>query len=148
MSFANSLALSVIQFAVPTFFCINDKEKAKHVDGALEKLDFIYDGVTVTTPQFLSVLDDSESYAFPQYRSGKVKSIPAPQYVHRSASIFIRRIEDKHGKVILVAIENYRHASSENRFRDTAKKVLKEIFAMVSILPSSEPHQDTINSSN
>jgi hypothetical protein len=104
--------------------------------------------VTVTTPQFLSVLDNSDNYAFPQYCSGKVKSIPVTQYIHRSASIFIRRIEDKHGKVILVAVENYRHASSENRFHDTAKKVLKEIFAMVGTLPSSEPDQDTINSSN
>jgi hypothetical protein len=136
-------AIALGKFAVPTFICIDDKEKAKQIDAGLQVLDFIYDGVVITTPQFLSVLENSQHYNFPQYRSGKVRSIPAHQYVHRSASIFIRKLQDEEGKVILVGIENYRHASNENKFRDTAKKVLKEVFAMVANLPSNGTDSDT-----
>lgn len=95
------------------------------------------------------MLDNSDRYSFPQYRSGKVRSIPSHQYVHRSASIFIRKLEDEQGKVILVGIENYRNANNENKFRDTAKKVLKKVFAMVAaLLSDSEPNSEAINSGN
>lgn len=101
------------------------------MDDTLQKLDFVYDGVTVTSPQFLECID-GDDFNFARYRSGMMKSIPSPQYVHRSGALFIRKLTDRSGKVILVGIENYRHASNENMFREITRRVvrqLKEIFA-------------------
>lgn len=122
--------------AVPTFITIRDKKKAEAVEDALLKLDFVYDGITITSPQFLECINNSDDYRFPHYRSGRVKAIPSPQFVHRSGALFIRKIKDRQGKVILVGIENHRHASDENMFRDRSLAVMKKVFDMVELLPS------------
>ncbi len=102
------------------------------MDETLKILDFVYDGITITSPEFLECIDSPDDYNFPRYRSGQVKSISCPQYVHRSGAIFIRRIMDRNGKVILVGIENYRHASNENKFREITRKVVEELMVTIS----------------
>ena len=127
---------------MPTFITIRDTKKAEAIEEALLKLDFVYDDITITSPQFLECIDNSDDYRFPHYRSGRVKAIRSPQFVHRSGAIFIRKLTDRQGKAILVGIENYRHASNENMFRDIAKSVMKDVFAMVESLPSRNDDQD------
>jgi len=122
--------------AVPTFITIRDKMKSEMIEEILLKLDFVHDGITITSPQFLECIDNSEDYRFPLYSSGRVKAIPAPQLVHRSGAIFIRKLTDREGKVILVGIENYRHASDENMFREIAKSVMKKVNDLIQSLPS------------
>jgi len=129
-------SICMYQLAVPTFITIRDLKKAEAIEEALLKLDFVYDDITITSPQFLECIDNSDDYRFPHYRSGRVKAIQAPQFVHRSGAIFIRKLMDRHGKAILVGIENYRHASNENMFRDIAKSVIKKVFDMIQSLPS------------
>lgn len=104
------------------------------VDETLKELDFVYDGITVTSPQFLECIDDGKDFSFARYRSGKVKSIPCPQFVHRSGALFIRKVTDRSGKVILVGIENYRHASNENMFREITRTVVHELAEKISKL--------------
>jgi len=128
--------LFIHALVVPTFVTIRDKNKAEAVEDALLKLDFVYDGITITSPQFLECINNSDDYRFPHYRSGRVKAIPSPQFVHRSGALFIRKIKDRQGKVILVGIENHRHASDENMFRDISPAVMKKVFDMVESLPS------------
>jgi len=124
--------------AVPTFICIREKGKSKGVNDVLRQLDFIYDGITISSPQFLECIDKSEDFSFPRYRSGKVKSIPSPQFVHRSGALFIRKMTDRYKKVILVGIENYRHASPENKFREIARNLCEELSEMVGKLDFDE----------
>jgi hypothetical protein len=133
-----SYSLHLHALAVPTFLCIRDKKKSEAVGEALSKLDFVYDGVTLTDAQFLECIDDSEDFYFPTQRSGKIKKIASHQYVHRSGALFIRKLTDRQGKVILAGIENYRHASSENKFRDTAKGIIKDLFKAVDELPGDD----------
>ena len=121
---------------MPTFITIRDTKKADAIGEALLKLDFVYDGITMTSPQFVECIDNSDDYRFPRYRSGRAKAIPSPQFVHRSGAIFIRKLTDRQGKAILIGIENYRHASNENMFRDIAKSVIKKVFDMIQSLPS------------
>ena len=71
------------QLAVPTFITIREKGK-EDVEDILFRLDFVYDGITITSPQFLECIDNREEFRFPHYRSGRVKAIPSPQFVHRS----------------------------------------------------------------
>ena len=105
------------------------------IEETLLKLDFVHDGITITSPQFLECIDNSEDFRFPHYRSGRVKAIPAPQFVHRSGAIFIRKLTDREGKTILVGIENYRHASVENKFREISKSVIKKVLDLIEHLP-------------
>jgi hypothetical protein len=98
----------------------------------LKDLDFVYDGITVTSPQFLECIENGRDFSFARYRSGKVKSIPCPQFVHRSGALFIRKVTDRSGKVILVGIENYRHASNENKFREITRRVVREVADKIS----------------
>lgn len=102
----------------------------------------MHDGITMTSPQFLECIDNSEDFRFPHYRSGRVKAIPSPQFVHRSGAIFIRKLTDREGKVILAGIENYRHASVENKFRQIAKSVIKKVLDLIESLPSSKGEVD------
>lgn len=122
---------------------MRDPKKAKAVEETLLKLDFVHDGITITSPQFLECIDNSEDYRFPHYRSGRVKAIPAPQFVHRSGAIFIRKLTDREGKAILVGIENYRHASEENNFREIAKSLIKEVIDSINAIPlqNAEPNE-------
>jgi hypothetical protein len=108
--------------------------KADLLDEALKERDFIHDGIQFNDPQLLICIDKSEEYDFPKYRSGKIKSIPARQYVHRSGALFIRKICDRQGWTILAGIENNRHASTENGFREIAKRVLREVSEVVASL--------------
>ena len=124
------------QLSVPTFMTIRDTKKAEAVEAALFELDFVYDGITITSPQFLECINNSDDYRFPHYRSGRVKAISSPQFVHRSGALFIRKMTDRQGKVILAGVENHRHASDENMFRYIAKSIMKEVFDMVESLPS------------
>jgi hypothetical protein len=75
----------------------------------------------------LECIDDGKDFSFARYSSGKVKSIACPQFVHRSGALFIRKVTDRFGKVILVGIENYRHASKENMFREVTREVVHEL---------------------
>ena len=93
----------------------------------MKKKDFVDDGIHFTDSQVLECTGDSHEYDFPKYRSGKVKTIPARQFVHRSGALLIRKILDRQGWAILAGMENYRHASNENGFRDIAVKILREV---------------------
>ena len=134
-STATLLNCHVHQLAAPTFITIREPKKADAVDETLSKLDFVYDGITITSPQFLECIENSDEYRFPHYRSGRVKAIPAPQFVHRSGAIFIRKLTDREGKAILVGIENYRHASEENKFREIAKSVIRSVLDSIKTRP-------------
>ena len=125
---------------------MRDKKKTQAIEKSLLKLDFVHDGVTITSPQFLKCIDNSDDFRFPRFhRSGKLKSIPSPQFVHRSGAIFIRKLTDREGKVILVGIENYRHASVENRFREIAKSVIEKVSDMIKSLPSGNDDNQEAN---
>jgi hypothetical protein len=128
--------LYIHALAAPTLITIRDSKKADAIEESLLKLDFVHDGITITSPQFLECIDNSDHYRFPHYRSGRVKAISSPQFVHRSGAIFIRKLTDREGKVILAGIENYRHASDENKFRQIAKTVIKKVIDIVESLPS------------
>jgi len=104
----------------------------------------VHDGITITSPQFLECVDNSEDFRFPNYRSGRVKAIPAPQFVHRSGAIFIRKLTDREGKTILVGIENYRHASLENNFREIAKSTIKQVINLIECIP----HHSSVQGEN
>lgn len=132
---------------MPTFLCIRDKNKADCVRDVLSKLDFVYDGVTLSEPQFLDCIDDSEDYHFPTLRSGKVKNISSPQYVHRSGALFVRKLTDRQGKVILATIENPRLAAAEKKSRDIAKQLIDDLINAIAELPS-ENCQNTNGSMN
>ena len=136
--FLNSLDLSRnFKFAVPTLLCLRDKDKAELLDESLKSLDFVEDGIYMTDSQVLECIDDSEGYDFPKSRfNGKVKNIPARQFVHRSGALFFRVIRDQQGWAILAGIENYRHASKENRFRDIAKQMVHSVAKMVATIPA------------
>lgn len=126
----------MLKLAAPTFISLRDPKNADAAETILSGLDFVNDGVTITSPQFLECIDSGD-FRFPHYRSGRVKAIPSKQFVHRSGAIFIRKIADREGKVILVGIENYRHASNENRFRQIAKSVVKKVIDLIESLPAS-----------
>ena len=127
-----------LKLAVPKFICIREKKRDKGVDRVVKDLDFVYDGVTITSPQFLECIDDSDDFSFPRYRQGKIKSIASHQYVHRSGALFIRKMKDRYGKVILVGIENYRHASGENQFREITRNIVKELSNLVQNLEEDD----------
>lgn len=94
-------------------------------------MDFLDDGIRFTQGQVLDCIENSHEFDFPRYRNGKVRSIPSRQLVHRSGALFIRDIRDRQGWSILVGIENYRHASRENRFRETALEILRHVSNLV-----------------
>lgn len=104
----------------------------------LKKMDFVDDGVRFTNGHVVDFIEKSYEFDFPKYRNGKVRGIPSRQYVHRSGALFIRDIRDRQGWSILVGIENYRHASKENKFRDTALETLRQIARLVESLSSEE----------
>lgn len=136
--------LSSPQLAVPTFLTIRDTIKAKKARDILKELDFLYDGMAVTSSQFLECIDNAKEFSFPRYRSGKIKSIPSTQYVHRSGALFVRKMADRSGKVILVGIENYRHASNENMFREITRKVVHELTEKICKLEMQDEEEEGI----
>ena len=113
--------------AVPTLISVKDKDTVKRLDAVLKEKDFIHDGTQSTDANVLECIDKGHEYDFPRYRSGKIKAIPSRQYVHRSGALFVRKIIDRQGWAILAGIENYRHASKENGFREIASQLVKEI---------------------
>jgi hypothetical protein len=104
----------------------------------LKKMDFLDDGIRFTNGQIVDLIEKSHEFDFPKYRNGKVRSIPSRQYVHRSGAVFIRDLRDRQGWSILVGIENYRHASKENKFRETALEKLRHVARVVASLSSEE----------
>ncbi len=102
----------------------------------LEIMDFIDDGIRFTFGQVLDCIGKSHEFDFPKYRNGRFKSIPSRQYVHRSGALFIRNLRDRQGWSILVGIENYRHATKENKFRETALEKLRAVSMVVACLSS------------
>jgi hypothetical protein len=116
---------------VPTLICIRNKEKVGLLHETLKKKDFVDDGIQYTNANILECIDNSEEYYFPKYRSGKIKDIPARQFVHRSGALFMRSIQDSQGWVILAGIENYRHANTENGFREIAGQIIREVTQLV-----------------
>jgi hypothetical protein len=101
------------------------------VDEILKGMGFVDDGIQFTNASVLECIDSSGEYEFPKYRSGKIKNIPARQYVHRSGALFMRNIQDRQGWTILAGIENYRHANKENAFRETACQIVREVSELV-----------------
>jgi len=126
-----------VQFAVPTFFTLRNKENAEKMNEKLRSMDFIDDGIRFTNGQVLDCIENNHEFDFPRYRNGKVRGIPSRQLVHRSGALFIRDIRDRQGWSILVGIENYLHASKENRFRETALGILREVPTIISSLSSA-----------
>lgn len=111
-------------FAVPTVLTLRDKGKVDELTRQLMENEFIDDGIRFTDSQVLDCIEQSEDFNFPRYRSGKIRSIPSRQYVHKTGALFIRNIRDRQGWSILAAMENYRHESKENGNRETAGDLL------------------------
>lgn len=101
------------------------------MDKLLISKGFVHDGIQFTNANVLECIDDYDGYDFPKYRSGKYREISARQYVHRSGALFIRNIIDRQGWAILAGIENYRHASKENEFREIAGRIIREVSQLV-----------------
>jgi hypothetical protein len=98
------------------------------LDDALKARDFVCDGIHFTEPQVLECIENNDEYDFPRYRrGGRIKSIPARQYVHRTGALFIRDIRDSQGWSILAGLENHRLATQENGLRDAAWTLLQEV---------------------
>ena len=71
-------------------------------------MDYVNDGIHFTESQILDCIDGND-FDFPKYRSGRIRSIPARQYVYRpTGAVFIRTIRDLQGWMIIVFIENTR----------------------------------------
>ena len=76
----------------------------------------------------LECIENSDEYDFPRYRrGGRIRWIPARQYVHRSGTLFIRDIRDRQGWTILAGIENRKLARPGNDFWETTLTLLAEI---------------------
>lgn len=94
----------------------------------LKSEGFVYDGIQFTeATSVLECIDNSEAYDFRRMSSGKFCSIQGRQYVHRSGAVFMRALIDRQGWAILAGIENYRHASKENSFREIASKTIRKL---------------------
>ena len=108
---------------------MRDAQTADLLDTALVDNMFADDGIHFTDiMQVLKCLDkNGEEFDFPKkYRSGKLRHVPARQFVHRSGTLFVRKIRDRQGWAILVVIENSREASRDG-FRETVQRILREV---------------------
>lgn len=115
------------KFVVPPTICVRDSQTAGLLDAALLDNLFADDGIHFTDiMQVLKCIDRGEEFDFPKYRSGKVRHVPARQFVHRSGTLFVRKIRDRQGWVIMVVIENGREASRDG-FRETVQRILREL---------------------
>jgi hypothetical protein len=122
---------------------LRNKEKSEQLCDELKQMDFLDDGIRFTNGQVVDLIEKGHDFDFPKYRNGKVRGIPSRQYVHRSGAVFIRDVRDRQGWSIFVGIENYLHASKENRFRETALEKLRHVASVVASL-SSENREETI----
>lgn len=119
------------QFVVPPMICVRDAQTADLLDKALLDNMFADDGIHFTDiMQVLSCVDSGEEFDFPKYRSGKVRHVPGRQFVHRSGTLFVRKIRDRQGWAIIVVIENSREASRDG-FRETVQRILREVYQLV-----------------
>uniref|UniRef100_A0A7R9WM87 Uncharacterized protein n=1 Tax=Craspedostauros australis TaxID=1486917 RepID=A0A7R9WM87_9STRA len=114
-------------FVVPPSICIKDAAVADQIDDALANSVFVNDGVYFTKSSVLSCIDGSEDYDFSRARAPRNKKkaddenkksagvrltrISSRQFVHRSGSMFVRKLRDQKGWVILVVIPNTQHSS-------------------------------------
>ena len=107
---------------------IRNKETADSIhDELVKNRDFVYDGIHLTESQILECTDDGDEFDFPKYRSGRIRTIPAMQYVHQSGAVFIRTIRDLQGWMLLAFIENTRLST-----RDVSQARMKRAYDEIS----------------
>ena len=128
-----------MQFKAPPTFCVRDDEKAKLLYTSLLELDFVNDGVFYTqTRQILQCIENGDEFDF-----GRRLSTAARQYVHRSGTLFVRLIRDRHGWVVVVVIPNGMHIKKdEDKRQATAKSVFRNLQQLIGSLAAEEEEEE------
>ena len=129
------LTLLTLQFKTPPTFCVRDDEKAKLLYTKLLELDFVNDGVFYTqTRPILQCIENGDEYDF-----GRRLSTAARQYVHRSGTLFVRLIRDRHGWVIVVVIPNGMYIKKDEEKRQVvAKTVFRNLQHLIASFAEEE----------
>ena len=114
---------------------MRDDEKAKLLYTSLMDLDFVNDGVFYTqTRPILKCIENGDEFDF-----GRRLSTAARQYVHRSGTLFVRLIRDRHGWVIVVVIPNGMHIKKDEEKRQgIAKSVFRDLQHLIGSLAAEE----------
>ena len=128
-----------MQFKAPPTFCVRDDEKAKLLYTSLLELDFVNDGVFYTqTRQILQCIENGDEFDF-----GRRLSTAARQYVHRSGTLFVRLIRDRHGWVVVVVIPNGMHIKKdEDKRQSVAKSVFRSLQQLIGSLAADEEEDE------
>ena len=97
-------------FKAPAILTIRDKNRARHLDRALTKIDFLHDGVFATDVRtILDCMESSHDFHF-ERRWGI--PLPGRNFVHRSGTLFVRVLTDRNGRCVLIVLGNYRYILS------------------------------------
>merc|ERR1712137_1147654 len=108
--------------------------KAELVETALrEKFGFFSDGNFNVWPR-----DVEEAYNIkiskPTGRLSRVRKIVAPQYVHRSGTLFVRVIKCVNQSVVFLFLENRKHIGDNKEMLRTARMIFRDIVSFTSEL--------------
>lgn len=124
-----------LQFKAPPTFCVRDDEKAKLLYTSLLDLDFVNDGVFYTqTKPILQCIENGDEYDF-----GRRLSTAARQFVHRSGTLFVRLIRDRHGWVVVVVIPNGMYIQKDEEKREAiTRTVFRNLQHLIGSLAKEE----------
>ena len=116
-------------FKAHVTFKIESKESVDRLEGALDRLDYLHDGVFYTDAQAIKDCIPSD-YEFGRRWS---RTIAGRQFVHRSGTLFVRILTEIKGRAIIIVFNNYNYLNKE----DNAKQVCKDVFASLSACVTS-----------
>ena len=130
-----AIRLLTFQCKAPPTFCVRDDEKAKLLYTSLLDLDFVNDGVFYTqTKPILECIENGDAFDF-----GRRLSTAARQFVHRSGTLFVRLIRDRHGWVIVVVIPNGMYIKKdEDKLEGIARTVFRDLVQLVASMTQEE----------
>lgn len=117
-------------FIIPEIFCIRQAGKVDAIKNWLLDEDFVDDGVQMTDPSYLRVIEKPHEFVFLlNRRTNQIRSIACQQFIHRATgAIFARLIVDENGLVILAVIMNKRRIR-DKFLMDTAMSLVARIQA-------------------
>ncbi len=118
----------------PESIFVRESGKAELVETALrEKFGFFSDGNFNVWPR-----DVEEAYNIkiskPTGRLSRVRKIVAPQYVHRSGTLFVRVIKCVNQSVVFLFLENRKHIGDNKEMLRTARMIFRDIVSFTSEL--------------
>ncbi|KAL7564154.1 hypothetical protein ACA910_021129 [Epithemia clementina (nom. ined.)] len=111
-------------FRAPAIFTIREPESVAILDEKLADLDFIHDGVFLTNRDFIDCIDHGSDFDF----GSKWSKLPAGrQVVHRSGVLYMRLIQDRNGKAVVVAIANYKYLQKDDSIHVKYQRVFEQV---------------------